>query len=428
MNKIIRSQAAVCLALVRETDRAVIADRQSADQVLARVYRRHREYGARDRRFFSNAVFSWFRWRGWLETPDDRRVAAALLLDAAEIPPQAEYMAASSGRAGAGLKALGALSLEEKAAGLQALLESGPRRIEQLAPDWLADFLFIPPDRDKESWLRRCLEAFQSRPPVWIRLRRGGEDSALSRLVKAGYVTECHPLLSQAVFIKGGKQFDAALFPEIQVQDLASQCAGLCCSPQPGEKWWDVCAGSGGKSLHLADLMRDCGQILATDVRPAILEQLSRRLRRDRHPSIRPLSWDGSADPAPGTCFDGVLIDAPCSGLGTWARNPDARWRMSAGQIADYAVIQQNLLQIAAQKVKPGGRLVYATCSLTEAENTGAVNAFLQREKGFYMETTANPLTRAPAGGLIWIWPWEGNCNGFFLAVMRRAGLCYPWW
>lgn len=416
-----RRQADVCLALVQEIDQAVVNRRQPADQILARLYRQHREYGARDRRFFSNAVFSWFRWRGWLKTPTNENVAAAILLDADEILPQIKHLLVDREVLCANIRPCGSAALEEKADYLRHLLNIPPLRIEQLSPDWVSDFLFIPADRKPETHLRQCLGSFQTRPPTWLRLRSDQKCHQINLLAQMGIATGTHPLIENAVFIKGQKNCDLSQLPGVEAQDLASQCVGICCNPKPGEKWWDACAGAGGKSLHLADLMQDNGFILATDVRPAILKELSGRLKKNKYRSIKISPWDGANAPAPEVYFDGVLVDAPCSGLGTWARNPDARWRTSAGQIRDYADIQGNLLQIAAGKVKPGGRLVYATCTLTKSENTELIAVFLERNREFGFEKLINPLNREPANGIIWIWPWEWNCNGMFIAVMKKG-------
>lgn len=499
--RIARRQAEICLELIRSLDRAVTELKQPADQYLANFYRQHREYGARDRRFLSDAVFSWFRWRGWLKTPEKQNIAAAILLDADEIPPQLEHFGLPL--APADLKPAGRLTLEEKAEYLRELLNASslptdelvrkddnysvilnpdspqvgmkdlrhtdtateiPHDVRndnatlkfksnELTPAWFPDFIFFPPGKDRELHLKQCIESFQSRPPAWLRLPSSRTQYYLSLLSNAGLEVERHPFLNQAVFIKGGKGFDSGRFPQIQIQDLASQCVGLGCAPQPGEQWWDMCAGAGGKSLQLADLIQDQGSILATDIRPGILSQLTKRLRQSKYQSIRPLPWDGpipqtsggiyeegvpvlsdvegssprssrpEGRPAPflsGKQFDGVLVDAPCSGIGTWHRNPDARWRMDAGQITEYAGAQKSLLALAAQKVKPGGKLVYSTCTLTRIENTDAINAFLERHPEFRFENLINPLNHEPANGIIWIWPWEWNSNGMAIAVMKK--------
>lgn len=415
-----KRQAEICLALVKKIDRSVVESRRSADQEIAAFYRQHREYGARDRRFFSNAVFSWFRWRGWLKTTDNEKIVAAVLLDAAEISPPLKNMIENSTLSSQKPEPLGSLNLNDKAAALRNLLQCERLEIEQLVPDWFPSFLHNPGAGEDEAHLEQCIRACQTRPPTWLRLPLDREDGALDLLAKTGYEIERHPLLKQAVFVKGQKKFDAAKFPAIEVQDLASQCVGLCCHPEPGEQWWDLCAGSGGKSLHLADLTKDKGVIMATDIRPQILNQFMKRLKKNNYRSIKTSLWDGVNDPAPDKCFDGILVDVPCSGSGTWARNPDARWRIFPEQIRNYALIQANLLEIAAKKIKPGGRLVYSTCSLTTLENADVIKTFLEQHHDFRLEPLFNPLTLVQSDGLIWIWPWEWNSNGMFIAVLRK--------
>ena len=486
MNKIpshvARRQAEICLALVQEIDQAVVNSRQPADQVLAGLYRQHRDYGARDRRFFSNAVFSWFRWRGWLKTPTNENIAAAILLDAPEIPPPIEYMIqpsklcqrqletlrpcpgfaigsaeASSGQAVAGLaeaqaspkapprragpgstppatilefldinltpsnlKPLGPLNLDDKAASLRELLKGDRRRIEQLAPDWVSDFLFIPSDCNPEAHLRQCLESFQTRPPTWLRLRSDQILRLINLLTQMKIETGTHPFIKQAVFIKGPKNCDLSQLPGAEAQDLASQCVGICCNPKPGEQWWDVCAGSGGKSFHLADLMTGKGSILATDTRAGILQEFRRRLERNRITGITVRLWDGTQATAPERQFDGVLLDAPCSGIGTWHRNPDARWRAAPDTVPSHAALQSALLKTCAKQVRPGGRLVYAVCTVTRAETADVIEGFLAGRQDFRLEPTAHPLSGNPTPGLIWIWPWESECNGMFIACLTK--------
>jgi 16S rRNA (cytosine967-C5)-methyltransferase len=424
-------QAEICLALVAELDRAVVESRRSADQMLAAFYRRHREYGSRDRRFFSNAVFSWFRWRGWLQTPSREHVAAAILLDATAIPPQVEFMLENSAISRSGLNPLGPLSINAKAAGLQDLLKCGPLDNARLVPGWFPGLLYTPDPDEAANHLEACIGAFQARPPAWLRIRSDQDRELRSFLAEMEIETGNHPFMEQAVYIKGSVNRDLTQMRGAEPQDLASQCVGLCCNPRPGEQWWDACAGAGGKSLHLADLMNDDGLILATDIRPSILNQLSKRLNRNKYHCVRISLLKGSAGlpaeaalqagPAPGQYFDGVLVDAPCSGSGTWHRSPDARWRTDADQVRNYALIQGNLLEQASARVKPGGRLVYSTCSLTALENNEQIKIFLEKHGDFKPDPVFNPLTHQQTGGQIWIWPWEWNCNGMFIAVMKKS-------
>jgi 16S rRNA (cytosine967-C5)-methyltransferase len=231
-----------------------------------------------------------------------------------------------------------------------------------------------------------------------------------------------HPQIAGAIRLQGAPDLER-LSTEVPfgIQDLASQCVGWICAPARGEHWWDACAGAGGKSLHLADLMEQQGAILATDVRPGSLDTLRRRAQGRRRNMITCRAWDGTRDPAPGQCFDGVLIDAPCSGIGTWARNPDARWRTTESDITRRRVVQEQLLLAGADKVRPGGRLIYAVCTLTESETQAVIAGFLGARPDFQLEPTPHPLTSRATPGQIWIWPWEADSNGMFIARMQRA-------
>ena len=206
----------------------------------------------------------------------------------------------------------------------------------------------------------------------------------------------------------------------VEIQDLASQVVGLVCAPRPAEYWWDACCGSGGKTLHLADLMGGKGRILATDVRPGMLEGLSRRLHEAHIPGIEVRQWDGLKDAPPHAQFHGVLVDAPCSGLGTWHRNPDARWRTTRAEVERLAGVQLALLKAAASKVRPGGTLVYATCTLTRLENDEAIDQFLAAMPEFAPADFANPLDGTMCPGRLWILPSETPCNGMFIARCVR--------
>jgi 16S rRNA (cytosine967-C5)-methyltransferase len=213
-----------------------------------------------------------------------------------------------------------------------------------------------------------------------------------------------------------------ALSPQLtglmEIQDLASQAVGIVCAPRAGERWWDACCGSGGKALHLADLMGETGRVLATDIRAGTLDEMTRRMRASRLRSIEIRKWDGTA--APDALFDGVLVDAPCSGLGTWHRNPDARWRTSPAEIDRLATLQLGLLRTCAQRVKPGGVLVYATCTLTAPENDGVIDEFLSDGGDFLPASFPSPLDGSTCEGRLWIYPWQAGCNGMFIARFMR--------
>ncbi len=387
---------------------------QPLDRLLQHWFRQHPELGSRDRRFFGALAFSWFRWRGWLHPPAPPAYALAYALDALTPHPAATLLAAGRPAAPAGL-----LSLHDKAQVVGRWLASAPPPAADLVPAWVPASLAVPPGADSAAHVAACLAAFQERPPVWLRADRGAPADPDTLAARVGAPLAAHERLPGAFRAMAAAVDERrAAAAGCRIQDLASQCVGWMCDPKPGEDWWDVCAGAGGKSLHLADRMLGRGRVLATDIRPGILAALERR--RSAVAVIQPRLWDGARDPEPNRLFDGTLVDAPCSGIGTWARNPDARWRTPAEKLPTWPHRQLDLLIAAAQKTRPGGRLVYAVCTLTAMETTGVMTAFLRRYSTFYPDPVAHPLTAEPTAGSVWIWPGAHACNGMFVARMRR--------
>ncbi|MDD5678493.1 MAG: RsmB/NOP family class I SAM-dependent RNA methyltransferase [Kiritimatiellae bacterium] len=419
--KAARKQAELAEPLIRQLEEAVSQGRP-ADQTLRRYYREHPEFGSRDRRFFSALVFSWFRWRGWLATLSPAHCAMAYLLDAAEPHPAATLLAEQGGFNRLNPQPVGALTVEEKAKHAGLWLDTPPPAIERLVPSWFSTRVHVPDDTEPCVHRLRCILAFQTRPPTWLRIERGAQNQVSAALARHAIPVCSHPRIAGAICLQGSPDLER-LSTEVpfEIQDLASQCVGWICAPAHGEHWWDVCAGAGGKSLHLAELMEHAGTILATDVRSGSLEALRKRARGRGGNMITCRGWDGTRDPAPDQCLDGVLIDAPCSGIGTWARNPDARWRTTEGDIAQRRIVQEQLLMAGAAKVRPGGRLVYAVCTLTETETQAVIGKFLGTRSDFQLEATPHPLTNRATYGQVWIWPWEADSNGMFIARMKRT-------
>jgi 16S rRNA (cytosine967-C5)-methyltransferase len=235
--------------------------------------------------------------------------------------------------------------------------------------------------------------------------------------------------LPEAVHYKGEEDlFRRAEFHagEFEIQDVASQAVGCLCAPKSGEMWWDACAGEGGKLLHLSDLMENKGLIWASDRAAWRLQKLKRRTARAKVFNYRAVLWDGGAKLPTKTKFDGVLVDAPCSGVGTWQRNPHARWTTTAKDVEELAEVQKRLLGHVAPSVKPAGKLIYSVCTLTRSETEGVVKAFNEGQPSFEPlmlpnifpeEESQKLLTSSPT---ITIWPQDLGGNGMFVAAWRR--------
>jgi 16S rRNA (cytosine967-C5)-methyltransferase len=205
---------------------------------------------------------------------------------------------------------------------------------------------------------------------------------------------------------------------EFEIQDIASQIVSLLCAPKPGETWWDACAGEGGKTLHLSDLMENKGMIWASDRAEWRLKRLKQRTARAKVFNYRAALWDGDARLPTKTKFDGVLVDAPCSGIGTWQRNPHARWTTTLDDVRELAEIQKQLLLNASSALKPGGKLIYAVCTLTRTETDGVADFCSQALSGFAL--TALPVLpneQPAASARRQIWPQQFFGNGMFVAA-----------
>lgn len=208
----------------------------------------------------------------------------------------------------------------------------------------------------------------------------------------------------------------------VEVQDEGSQLIALACAPQDGQRILDLCAGAGGKSLALAAASPKA-EVLATDSNRARLSQLSPRANRaGAGIAIRLLDppneldqlddWKGTADV--------VLVDAPCSGSGTWRRNPEGRWRLTPGRLDRLVDAQSRLLDIAVELVRPGGMLVYAVCSLLSREGAGQIEAFLIRHSAFIMDGKGMSFGRADGGGRL-VTPGHDGTDGFFVARLGKS-------
>jgi 16S rRNA (cytosine967-C5)-methyltransferase len=336
-------------------------------------------------------VFAWYRWRGWAAgragRPDERALQRTLAL--------AERFAARPE------------SFDDAALAARAL------------PSWLWRHMDAAP---------AFARALQREPVLWLRAKRGRTAAVLAALpgARAGAI----PGLPEALRYEGAQDlFRTAAFAEgaFEIQDAASQAVGAVCRAAPGEAWWDACAGEGGKTLHLAGAMEGRGVVWAGDRSPARLAALRRRAARAGVFNLRIAGGGGGSRPPARMRFDGVLVDAPCTGIGTWGRNPHARWTCSEAEVAELAAVQAELLDAAAGALKPGGRLVYSVCTTTREETHEAASAFEARHPEFEAWPFSDPFSpgKAAAPRAAW-WPQDTESNGMFVAAWIRRGTTAP--
>ncbi len=283
----------------------------------------------------------------------------------------------------------------------------------QVLPSWVRGQMDASP-----AWLR----ALQRDPRLWLRAQRGQARTLAASLLDCEIPFD-NPRLDALVYKGEQDLFRSPQFKEgeFEIQDLSSQLVSILCDPQPGETWWDACAGEGGKTLHLSSLMGNKGLIWASDRSERRLRQLKVRAKRARVFNYRTAPWEGALPLPTKTKFDGILVDAPCTGLGTWQRNPQARWTVQPEDVRELGVVQQRLLDCAAGALKPGGRLVYSVCTLTRSETTKVARDLELAHPELEPLAVAHPLNpKAPAAAQFWFWPQDYNSNGMFVALWRK--------
>lgn len=212
----------------------------------------------------------------------------------------------------------------------------------------------------------------------------------------------------------------------LQVQDEAAQFVSLILAPKPGERILDLCAAPGGKTTHLAQLMEDQGEIIAVDLSPTKLQILQENCQRLGISMVKAKALDATRPlPFPPGSFDGCLVDAPCTGLGTLRRHPEGKWRIKEADILRLQEMQGQILRQAAPLVKQGGVIVYSTCTLTQEENEEVISAFLTEHKEFSLETALPLLPHGCEGlvdakGYLRTLPHRHGTDGFFAARLKR--------
>lgn len=270
-----------------------------------------------------------------------------------------------------------------------------------------------------------------------VNLLLGTQEDAIAALKRDGIFSK--PALYSPIGLRlGGRPAlggtEALKSGLVEIQDEGSQLLALLVGAQPGMQVVDFCAGAGGKTLAMAARMENKGRIVACDVHAKRLDRLTLRQRRAQAHNIERRPLASERDPwvkRHKGKFDRVLVDAPCTGTGTWRRNPDAKWGRGGLDLAEMTALQSSILESAARLVKPGGRLVYATCSLLATENEERIVAFLAGHPDFkqlsifdiWQETvgTEAPPEGAVTGSTLRLTPARHGTDGFVAAVLERA-------
>ena len=414
-----------------------------ATDILARAFREERQLSSGDRRQVAETVYGLVRWERRLEAIVDQVLAESrgrqetisavvrqelkLLVYEVRSGIPAEALKADARRLAGRDLALAAAASDDAGLGNRDGLEREALRVSY--PTWLFErFVASHGERDAIA----LADAMNTRAPMCVRTNtvKVSRDELISRLAEEG-VTAKPTRLSPVglVFETRVNAFGLSAFRDglFEVMDEGSQLVAEATAPPPRGRVVDACAGAGGKSLALAAILDNQGRILALDSNGKKLEELRRRARRAGLTNLTAREVKGTAWPAEAKLggWDRVLVDAPCSGLGTLRRNPEARWRLTPKVVDAYPADQLALLVTYAPLVAKGGRLVYATCSVLREENDGVIERFLRERTDFVVMPLKEIWGKARAaevgdGTFLRLLPHVHDTDGFFATVLRR--------
>ncbi len=285
-------------------------------------------------------------------------------------------------------------------------------------PQPLYDYLIALYGEEKT---RQAADHFLQAPVLWARVNQSKitTEDAANLLARDGFSAEPAPSLPAALRLQRIRTEDSPAVPLeqteavrkgfVQLQDVSAQLAVAAAAPQPGSRVLDLCAAPGGKSLQAADLMRDNGEVTACDLTEAKCRLIRENAERSGFSCLRVRQSDATVfEPSFENAFDLVVADLPCSGLGTASRKPEIKYRVTPQQIADLAALQRRILDNAARYVRPGGKLLYSTCTLTKEENA---------DNAAYIEKDLNLKPAAPARQIL---PGDLSGDGFFISLFTK--------
>lgn len=385
-------------AVVQSLDQIFTGNRY-ADKVIEKVLKSNPRWGARDRRFIAETTYDIVRWyrllRNATESKGDdfwRLLGGWALVNGFDLPAWDEFK-----------------NLKREKVDSRMREHESSRRVRESIPDWLDD---LGEQELGKSWDKE-LKSLNEEAQVVLRvntlkitkqeLQRALDEEEVRTIPLVGFPDALALEERQNVF--GTQCFKDGLF---EVQDAASQYIAPFLQVEPGMRVIDACAGAGGKTLHLAALMKNKGRIIAMDVEQHKLDELQKRARRAGAGNIEPKLIESSKTVKRlESTADRLLLDVPCSGLGVLRRNPDAKWKLSTDFIEKVKTLQQHILNDYCTMIKPGGMLVYSTCSILSSENEKQVETFLKGNTAFELVDQKHAM---PSMGF----------DGFYMALLKR--------
>lgn len=412
----------------------IVTRHRPASEALKDWGKAHRFAGSTDRHAIGTLVYDALRKRNSLAARmgdgSPRALVLAVLRDVWGLNADAIAVLAGEGHGPGALTAVEVQALAAEAPG------DLPPHVAGDYPEWLASSF----QRGFGDAAAREGAALAERAPIDLRVNtlKADRPQVLAALARFGASEGPWSPLAVRIAAPGGNSRNANVEAEpshglgwFEVQDAASQVAALLAGAQPGETVADICAGAGGKTLALAAAMQNRGKLVAHDADRHRLRPIFERIGRSGATNIEVIGAEDRQKLAAAAPFDCVLIDAPCSGSGAWRRKPDAKWRLTEKQLQQRLKDQRQVLENGFELVRPGGRLVYITCSVLAEENGDQVKAFLSAHPEFsvvpYKEQWASNIGGEPpksADGseeTLLLTPHQHGTDGFFVAVMRRG-------
>ncbi len=413
------------LELATELLHRVLQFKQPADNIVSDFFREHRALGSRERHTLAETTYTVLRQRLLFQHlaqsgkgEMERRLAILAwqgnegFLRAALSEPEQHWIA------------------QVQAVDRSAL----PEKLRHNLPEWLAERLHA--ELGEDFW--PFVESMNAAAPLDLRVNtfKAKRDEVRAALAAAGVAAEPTPFSPMGLRIQGKPalhKLDVFTRGDVEVQDEGSQLLALMVDAKRGEMVVDFCAGAGGKTLALGAAMRNTGRLYAFDTSGHRLAALKPRLARSGLSNVYPVQIAHERDDRIKRLsgkIDRVLVDAPCSGLGTLRRNPDMKWRQTPDAVEELRVKQAAILASAARLLKPGGRLVYATCSLLGVENEAIADAFTEANRATFRPLAADEVLAAAhvegaqalvRHGFLRLWPHRHGTDGFFAAVWQRS-------
>jgi len=413
------------LELATELLHRVLQFKQPADNIVSDFFREHRALGSRERHTLAETTYTVLRQRLLFQHlaqsgkgEMERRLAILAwqgnegFLRAALSEPEQHWIA------------------QVQAVDRSAL----PEKLRHNLPEWLAERLHA--ELGEDFW--PFVESMNAAAPLDLRVNtfKAKRDEVRAALAAAGVAAEPTPFSPMGLRIQGKPalhKLDVFTRGDVEVQDEGSQLLALMVDAKRGEMVVDFCAGAGGKTLALGAAMRNTGRLYAFDTSGHRLAALKPRLARSGLSNVYPVQIAHERDDRIKRLsgkIDRVLVDAPCSGLGTLRRNPDMKWRQTPDAVEELRVKQAAILASAARLLKPGGRLVYATCSPLGVENEAIADAFTEANRATFRPLAADEVLVAAhvegaqalvRHGFLRLWPHRHGTDGFFAAVWQRS-------